>query len=105
MVQRSGVSDSPGQNGTERAEWVQHLPPQMAVSTKHSQVIDKPATNHSEADVEILNLGSARIMEKQTGDKGNYDFENQLREIDAKIFGMANTRSWIRLTRKEQWRM
>ena len=72
---------------------MQHLPPQTVVSAKHSQVIDKLATNHGEADVEILNLGSARIMEKQTGDKGNCDFENQLRDIDAEIFGKADTGS------------
>ena len=62
----------------------------MAVSAKQSQASDKSVIDHEEADVEGLTLGSARSMEKQTENKGKCDFENLLREIDAKISGKAD---------------
>lgn len=77
----------------KQAEREQQLPSQMAALAKCSQASVKPAINNEKADVEDLVLGSARIMEKQTRDKGKCDFENKLREIDAEIFGKADTGS------------
>lgn len=48
-------------------------------------------TNTDRADVDCLKLESERIMENQTREKGNLDFEEQLREIDAEISGITDT--------------
>nr|POE82869.1 hypothetical protein CFP56_28274 [Quercus suber] len=91
FVQRVGEQGTAGLTGARQAEREQQVPPQTTASAKQSQVSAIAATTHKEANVEDLILGSTRIMEKQTGDKGKDDFENLLREIDAEISGKVDT--------------